>query len=248
MSEIYSVIDVSHWQRPINFNMVKAYGIWGVIIKAGGSDAGLYTDPCFEENYKNAKAAGLHVGAYYFVGKKCVTAADGTADANRFMTMLKGKRFDLPVYMDVEAPSPATKTGNTQAAIAFCRAMEKAGYFTGIYASDVSGFVQRLNMTQLLSFTWWVARYGSKPTQATRNMTMWQYSSSGAIAGITGRVDMNKCYIDFPTIIKNAGLNGYKKEDQVPAVDYEAAIAKLTEQVHNLTDKINRVKEVLGNE
>ena len=60
MSEIYSVIDVSHWQGSINFNMVKAAGIWGVIIKAGGSDAGLYTDPRFEENYRNAKAAGLH--------------------------------------------------------------------------------------------------------------------------------------------------------------------------------------------
>ena len=245
MSEIYSVIDVSHWQGSINFNLVKDSGVWGVIIKAGGSDAGLYTDPRFEENYRNAKAAGLHVGAYYFVGKKCITAADGTADANRFMTMLAGKEFDMPVYMDVEAPASTTKTGNTNAAIAFCRAMEKAGYFTGIYASDVSGFVQRLNSTQLLSFTWWVARYGSKPTHATRNMTMWQYSSSGSVSGINGRVDMNKCYIDFPTIIKNAGLNGYKKEDPEPAVDYEAAIAKLTEQVHNLTDKIEKAKEAL---
>lgn len=247
MSETYSVIDVSHWQGSINFNMVKAAGIWGVIIKAGGSDAGLYTDPKFEEYYNAAVSAGLHVGAYYFVGKKCVTAADGTADANRFMTMLKGKRFDLPVYMDVEAPSPATKTGNTQAAIAFCKAMEKAGYYAGIYASDVSGFVNRLNMTQLLPFTWWVARYGSAPTQATKNMTMWQYSSSGAIAGINGRVDLNHCYRDFPSIIRKAGLNGHAVETD-PGIDYEAEIEKLNQEIHNLTDKINKVKEVLGNE
>ena len=247
MSEIYSVIDVSHWQGSINFNLVKAAGVWGVIIKAGGSDAGLYTDPRFEENYRNAKAAGLHVGAYYFVGKKCITAADGTADANRFMTMLASKEFDMPVYMDVEAPAPTTKTGNTNAAIAFCRAMEKAGYFTGIYASDVSGFVNRLNMTQLLPFTWWVARYGSAPTQATKNMTMWQYSSSGAIPGINGRVDLNHCYCDFPAIIKKSGLNGYAVEKD-PEIDYEAEIEKLNQKIHNLTDKINKVKEVLENE
>ena len=240
----YRVIDISHWQGSINFNMVKAAGIWGVIIKAGGSDAGLYTDPRFEEYYNAAVSAGLHVGAYYFVGKKCVTAADGTADANRFMTMLKGKKFDLPVYLDFEAPAPATKTGNTQSAIAFCRAMEKAGYFTGIYASDVSGFRQRLNSTQLLSFTWWVARYGSVPTQATRNMTMWQYSSSGSVSGITGRVDMNHCYRDFPAIIKKSGLNGYAVEKD-PGIDYEAEIEKLNREIHNLTDKIEKAKEAL---
>lgn len=240
----YRVIDISHWNGNINFNLVKASGIWGAIIKAGGSDAGLYTDPRFEEHYHAAVSAGLHVGAYYFVGKKCVTAADGTADANRFMTMLKGKKFDLPVYLDFEAPAPATKTGNTQAAIAFCRAMEKAGYFTGIYASDVSGFRQRLNSTQLLSFTWWVARYGSVPTQATRNMTMWQYSSSGSVSGIAGRVDMNHCYIDFPAIIKKSGLNGYAVEKD-PEIDYEAEIEKLNREIHNLTDKIEKAKEAL---
>jgi lysozyme len=240
----YRVIDISHWNGNISFNLVKASGIWGVIIKAGGSDAGLYTDPRFEEHYNAAVSAGLHVGAYYFVGKKCVTAADGTADANRFMTMLKGKKFDLPVYLDFEAPAPATKTGNTQAAIAFCRAMEKAGYFTGIYASDVSGFRQRLNSTQLLSFTWWVARYGSVPTNATRNMTMWQYSSSGSVSGITGRVDMNHCYRDFPAIIKKSGLNGYAVEKD-PEIDYEAEIEKLNQKIHNLNDKINAAKEAL---
>ena len=240
----YRVIDISHWNGNINFNLVKASGIWGVIIKAGGSDAGLYTDPRFEEYYNAAVSAGLHVGAYYFVGKKCVTAADGTADANRFMTMLKGKKFDLPVYLDFEAPAPTTKTGNTQAAIAFCRAMEKAGYFTGIYASDVSGFRQRLNSTQLLSFTWWVARYGSVPTQATRNMTMWQYSSSGSVSGITGRVDMNHCYRDFPAIIKKSGLKGYAVEKD-PEIDYEAEIEKLNREIHNLTDKIEKAKEAL---
>ena len=45
------VIDVSHWQGYIDFNSVRASGIEGVIIKAGGSDAGFYKDSKFETNY-----------------------------------------------------------------------------------------------------------------------------------------------------------------------------------------------------
>ena len=61
-------IDVSHWQGAIDWAKVKASGIQFAIIKSGGSDAGFYTDPRWEENYRNAKANGIAVGAYYFVG------------------------------------------------------------------------------------------------------------------------------------------------------------------------------------
>ena len=83
-------IDVSHWQGTIDWNKVKAAGIKFAIIKAGGSDAGFYTDSKWEANYKGAKAAGIPIGAYYFVGKDCVTAAAGKADAERFIQILKG--------------------------------------------------------------------------------------------------------------------------------------------------------------
>ncbi|HRS66976.1 MAG TPA: GH25 family lysozyme, partial [Spirochaetia bacterium] len=45
-------IDVSHWQGTIDWNKVKAAGIQFAIIKAGGSDAGTYTDSKWEANYK----------------------------------------------------------------------------------------------------------------------------------------------------------------------------------------------------
>ena len=63
-------IDVSHWQGTIDWNKVKKAGIEFAIIKAGGSDAGFYTDSKWEANYKGAKAAGIPIGAYYFVGYK----------------------------------------------------------------------------------------------------------------------------------------------------------------------------------
>ena len=64
-------IDVSRWQGNIDFNKVKASGVDFVIIKAGGSDSGFYTDKNFLHNVISAALAGLHIGAYYFVGKGC---------------------------------------------------------------------------------------------------------------------------------------------------------------------------------
>lgn len=205
----YKGIDVSHWQGTINWSAVKNSGINFAIIKAGGSDAGFYVDQTFERNYSGAKACGLHVGAYYFVGAKCKSKADGEADAQRFIDILKGKQFDMPVYLDFEAPDASNISGNTDAAVAFCKAMENAGYYVGIYASDISGFQNRLIKSSLTPFTWWVARYGSAPVYAVENKHIWQYSSTGKVSGINGNVDMDESYVDFPTIIKSKGFNGY---------------------------------------
>ena len=95
-------IDVSHWQGDIDWEQVKASGIDFVIVKAGGSDAGFYTDKYFEKNYAGAKSAGLMVGAYYFVGKYCISTLDGSADAQRFLKICEGKTFDLPLFIDIE--------------------------------------------------------------------------------------------------------------------------------------------------
>lgn len=211
------VIDVSRWQNNIDFAKVKASGIEGVIIKAGGSDSGFYKDSKFEQNYANAKAVGLHVGAYYFVGKGCTSTVDGRADGERFANLIAGKQFDLPVYMDVESTPISARTGATDAAIAFCSYLESKGYYVGIYASDISGFKDRLDYSRLKDrFTSWVARYGSEPKYATK-WDMWQYTSTGRVNGIAGNVDMDDCRRDFPSIIINGGFNGYSKSTPTPA-------------------------------
>lgn len=204
-------IDVSHWQGTIDWNKVKAAGIQFAIIKAGGSDAGTYTDSKWEENYKGAKAAGILIGAYYFVGKDCVTAAAGKADAERFIQILKGKQLEYPVYMDNEAQPASAKTGITEAAIAFCETMEAAGYFVGIYGSAVSGFKERMDDSKLSAYAHWVAQYASKCSYSG-DYGIWQYSSKGTVDGISGNVDLDYGYIDYPSIIKSGGFNGYTKE------------------------------------
>lgn len=208
------LIDVSHWQGNIDFTKVKASGIDGVIIKAGGSDAGFYKDSMYETNYANAKAVGLCVGAYYYVGSGCVSSNDGLADAQRFEKMLIGKQFDLPVYIDVEETPTSKKVGTTDATISFCDYLEKKGFYVGIYASDISGFKERLQLDRLNKYTLWVARYGSQPQYAT-NWNVWQYTSTGKVNGINGNVDMNECNKDFPKEIKSSGLNGYTKTTRI---------------------------------
>ena len=118
-------IDVSRWQGDIDWTKVREAGIEFVIIKAGGSDDGFYTDSKFEKNYKGAKEAGISVGAYYIVGSKCVSRIDGVSDANRFINIIKGKQFDYPVYIDLELTSPADKCGANSAQRSVSRASQR---------------------------------------------------------------------------------------------------------------------------
>lgn len=212
-------IDVSHWQGEINWSKVKGAGIEFVIIKAGGSDSGFYTDSTFEQNYAGAKAVGINVGAYYIVGKNFTSAEAGTADAKRFLDIIKGKQFEYPVCLDLELTSPEDKIGATEASVAFCETMENAGYWVTIYASDISGFKNRLDISKLTAYDKWVARYGSKPSYVTE-YGMWQSSSSGVIDGITANtVDTDESYKDYPALIKDSGLNGFTKVAEQPVVE-----------------------------
>ena len=203
-------IDISHWNGDIDFNKVKASGIEFVIIKAGGSDRGFYTDPKFRENYEKAKAAELFVGAYYFVGKKFYGDLAGIADGKRFVDILKGMQFEYPVYLDVETTDGRYKELATDAAIAFCQTLENAGYYVGIYASDISGFKEKLNHNRLEAYAHWVARYGKEP-EVCKEGVIHQYSSKGAVDGIVGSVDLDRSSCDYSKYIIAGGFNGFKK-------------------------------------
>lgn len=212
------IIDISYAQVGVDFNKVKAAGISGVIIRAGvtgyGSSHVMEKDDQFENHYKGAKAAGLNVGAYYYSG--ALSEEFAVKEANFFLSLIKGKTFDLPVYMDVEEAHSTTnmpalgRTKLTNVVYKWCETVEKAGYFTGFYTMK-SWCGTYLDMNKLSRFTFWLAHYASKTTY-TGPFAIWQYSSSGKVNGIKGNVDMNYCYQDFPKQIPALGLNGYKKE------------------------------------
>ena len=207
-------IDVSHWQGTnFDFNDAKFDGYDFVIIKAGGSDAlnhhSMYTDGMFETNYRRAKDAGMHIGAYWYTAANSVSEA--MQDAQYFyQNCLAGKEFDMPIYIDVEDKRTfaAGCRITTDVIKAFCGYLEQKGYWVGIYAS-LSYFSSRMYDDELLRYTHWVAQYngGYGCTYPNKDILgMWQYSSSEYVSGT--RTDTNICYVDFPTEIRKAERNG----------------------------------------
>lgn len=206
-------IDISKWQGDYNLAQAKKEGVTFVIIKAGGSDSssGRYVDSQFENNYKKCKELGLPCGAYYFGGDKTLDEAKASAD--HFLRLLKDKQFEYPVYYDVEADMLALdKTLLNQIVDKFCSTVQSAGYYTGIYAS-ASPFSTHLTDSK---FTHWVACYG-KNKPKTRNCDIWQFGGkdnfirSNVVAGKV--TDQDYCYVDYPNLIKQKGLNGFNKSN-----------------------------------
>lgn len=214
MSE-YLGVDLSSFNMVNNYELIcKEYDF--AILRAGGSDngnppVGFYTDRRFESRYQEFSKLGLSLGAYWVVGHRFTTEADGVINAKKFCQLLRGKKFTMPVFLDYEVPTPAMRHDGTTAAIAFCKQMEKQGYYVGIYASDISGFKDRLEIDRLGAFDKWVARYGGSAPKYVSKYGIWQYTSSGIVDGVSGKVDINIAYNDYPAIIKRAGLNHLKE-------------------------------------
>ena len=183
-------IDVSRHQGNIDWAKVKADGVEFVILRAGYGRFTSQVDSKFEEYYAGAKAVGLPVGCYWFSYAR--TSDIAKTEAEVCLQVIKGKKFDLPVFYDIEGT--ALSTGSAQAKCkAFCDVIHNAGYQTGVYASE-SPFNNALKGFSL-PYTWvkWVAKYSSKePTCGGVNV--WQYSSKGSVNGIKGNVDMNHDY------------------------------------------------------
>ena len=196
----YKVIDLSHHNTVTDFAAVKNAGIYGVILRAGYGREASQKDRKFEEFYAAAKAAGLHIGAYWYSYADSV--ADAAKEANACLACIQGKQFDFPIYYDLEESSTASlgKDTCTQIAQTFCAAMEQAGYWAGVYA-NTNWFTNYLNFDALSAkYTIWLADYREN-YNTTLKRDMHQYSSTGSVAGINGNVDLDRCTRDFPAEI-----------------------------------------------
>lgn len=214
MKELMKGIDVSLWQKSdFDFVAAKADGYRFAIIKGGGrlvSDPSvLYVDGCYETLYASAVRAGMHVGAYWYT--RALSVSEAMEEAEYFYkNCLKGKKFDMPIYLDVEDKRTfaAGCRMTTDVIKAFCGYLEQKGYWVGVYAS-LSFFSGRMYDDELQGYTHWVAQYngGYGCTYPHKDVLgMWQYSSSEYVSG--RRTDTNSCYVDFPTEIAKAERNG----------------------------------------
>ena len=210
-------IDVSKWQGQIDFNAVKRSGVDFVIIQAGYGNSTTQKDPYFEQNYARAKAAGLKVGAYWF--SYALTPNEAAAEARTCAAVIANKQFDFPIYYDLENepkskyfPFVTGKTNCSNMVKAFCMELEKLGYFVGLYISR-SPLQTHITKEVADRFALWLAEYGSKLNYSGK-YGIWQRSSTGRVVGIIGNVDIDEAVIDYSTIIKNGGFNGYPKQQQ----------------------------------
>lgn len=208
-------IDVSEWQGNIDFDKVKKAGYSYVIIRAGFGRYINQKDPYFEQNYTRAKKAGLNVGVYWY--SYATSEADAANEAAVCMEVIKGKKFEYPIYFDLEEQAQFAKGRAFCDSITrtFCDKLEKAGYFAGLYISR-SPLQQYISADVAKRYALWIAEYSSK-CNYNGSYGMWQYSSEGRVNGISGTVDMDICYVDYPKMIKDGGLNGYTKPSQPAA-------------------------------
>lgn len=218
-------IDVSKHQGNVNWSHVKADGVKFAIIRAGCGKEAYQKDIQFENNYAGCKSNGIPVGVYWY--SYATTPDEARKEAAVCLSIIKGKTFEYPVYFDIEEPSVLAKgkAACTAIAKAFLEAVEQAGYFVGIYSSKVH--LENCITEELRArYAVWVAHYGVDKTTYHGQYGIWQKSSTGKVYGISGNVDVNECYIDYPAAIKKKGLNGFKAASAKPAKPAQVAPAK----------------------
>lgn len=200
VSKHNSVIDWSKAKNDINF----------AIIRAGYGRLASQKDIKFESNYRGCKENGIPCGAYWY--SYATTVNDIKTEANVFLSVIKGKKFEYPVYLDIEEKSQANLSNTTinNMIKAFCTILENNGYFVGVYSYD--SFFSKVSSDVQSRYSLWVANTSRTP-QKVKAYGIHQHSFKGSVSGIKGAVDLNNCYVDFPKTIKSNGLNGYSKVD-----------------------------------
>ena len=205
---IFEGVDVSVYQGNIDWNRAKADGIEFAIMRAGYGKYVSQKDKYFDQNMKNAKAAGLPCGVYWF--SYALTPEDAIKEADACYEVIKNYKLEYPVSFDMETESQMKLPKETVAQIieAFFGRMESYGYYTTLY-TYASFLNYKVDDRIFDKYDIWVAHYNTSKPAFNRNYGLWQYSCTGSVWGITGNVDRDYVYLDYERIIKNAHLNGF---------------------------------------
>jgi GH25 family lysozyme M1 (1,4-beta-N-acetylmuramidase) len=198
-------IDVSSWQGHIDWSAVARSGVRYAIVRIGD---GTYHDPRFSENWRGAHAAGLIRGAYQYFEPR----TDPIVQANLVIDAVGHLGAgDLPVTIDVEKPSPGVSPA------AYARAIHRwvdrvttgTGrrpiIYTGRYYWD-----PYVASSDFRTYPLWHAQYTSAScpniNDRWHDWAFWQYTSSGRVSGIAGRVDRNRFNGTFTQLQALAGI------------------------------------------
>ena len=189
-------IDVSSWQKEVDWQQVKDSGVEFVMIRfarRGTTEGGLYLDEYAMSHYEGAKAVGLKIGGYLF--SQAVSVEEAEEEAHYLLEAVKGLELEMPLVFDWELAQGDTRTDAvdartvTDCALAFCGIIKAAGYEPMIYFNE-SLSRSRIFLEELTDYSFWLAKY-SDTMNYPYKVDMWQYTDSGSIPGIPKRVDLN---------------------------------------------------------
>lgn len=208
----YRYVDVSRYQGEIDWAQVAAAGYKGAMLKTVSTNCklskradGLYIDPTFEANYRNARAAGLDVGVYYYTYATSEAMAD--AELALVRQAVYGKELTMPVCVDVEENKlkPMSTLDLTNLTAYALEQVEKMGFYAQLYT--YTGYKYELDMARLSS-RWdvWLADYTGKTPKVDFKYNAHQHTSKGRAPGISGNVDLNVTTLNYPKIIRKKGL------------------------------------------
>lgn len=210
-------IDVSSNQGVIDWDAVKASGVEFAIIRAGLGRTASQKDSQFERNYREARRVGIQLGAYW------ASWAEDEADAQReidaCLEVIAGKKFEYPIYYDVETDPTINQGADHLNRITklWHDQLRKNGWYSGFYS--FKWVVDNLlNPGLAFEYALWIAQWGPAECTYTGDFGMWQFTSEGRCGGINGDVDCDWVYKPYPDTIINGGWNGYSgNEKPAPA-------------------------------
>lgn len=218
-------IDVSKHQGRIDWKKVKSAGIEFCIIRAGYGKTESQKDERFVENYDGCKENGIPCGVYWYSYATSVEQAK--EEAKTCLSILAGRELQFPVYYDIEEKATFAKGKATVSAMAkaFCDEIEKAGYWAGIYMS-ASPAAEYLTETVRNRYAMWIADYRYKDkAHYSGPHGMWQSSSTGRVNGISGDVDTDICYTDYPTAIAAKKNGSQQPQTATQTADTEKKVS-----------------------
>jgi GH25 family lysozyme M1 (1,4-beta-N-acetylmuramidase) len=193
-------LDVSHWQGTIDWAKVAKAGYKFAYMKA--AEGGTYTDPSYATNRAGANANGIVIGAYDFA-QPSTTAGQAEAEADYFVKVALPKTGDLVPVLDLETTN-GLSAANLQTWVKkwLYRVYQRTGLRATIYVSPAfwnNAMGGTAWFAQNGFRTLWIAHWtsGTSPTVPASNWggngwTFWQWTSSGAVPGISGRVDLDR--------------------------------------------------------
>ena len=198
-------IDISVWQGNVDFTKLPE-DISFVMMRAGYGRYVSQTDKQFVNNYNKATAAGVPVGAYWY--SYALSPEEARQEARVCMQVLGGRKFQYPIAFDIEEKSQFALGIDRVSAIvdAFCSEMEAGGYYVSIYCSAyyLNNYISKAVRDR---YDVWVAHYNTNKPAYNGSYNMWQYTPYGSVSGISGNVDMDYCYCDYPAIMARTKLN-----------------------------------------